>query len=233
MRIIITGATGSIGTELVRQCLLSPSISHITILARRPLPESKLENSDKLHFIKHTDFLQYPPSLLDELRSLGITGCIWCLGISTGRAENRKQYELINKEFPIAAAKAFKSLSPDFRFIYTSAPGADPSAWLMLPQVRGQTEVALLAEEGIDVFMVRPGVVEAKKENANFLERFAAFTTPAFRIVTPGFHIHGYVIARGYIKVATQGMEGVKTVLGEETRILSNKQMKLLGQALE
>ena len=231
MRIIITGATGNIGTELVRQCLLSSSITHVTILGRRQPTTLDLTNS-KLTFIKHADFLQYPQSLLDTLRSQGIEGCIWCLGVSSGRASSRKELETINKDCPIAAAKAFKSLSSNFRFIYTSLAGADSSSWWMVAAIRGEAETELLGIEGIDAFIVRPGAVEAgKRENPTWTERLGGWMMPFFRICMPSFHIYGDVLGKGYIKVITEGMDGVKSVLGKETRVLVSKEMKMMGLA--
>jgi hypothetical protein len=106
MRIMIMGATGNIGTE---QCLLSPLITHITIIARRE-PTTLDLSSSKLNFIKHADFLQYPATLLDTLRSLQIERSIWCLGTNSQCISNCKELETINKDYPVAAAKAFKTL---------------------------------------------------------------------------------------------------------------------------
>jgi len=102
----------------------------------------------------------------------------------------------------------------------------------MLSVVRGETEVGLLGMEGLDVFIVRPGVVEAaKKEGAGWLARFASAVTPVFRVLTPGLHIYGNVLAKGFIKIALEGMKGVQEVLGEEKRVILSKEMKRLGMS--
>jgi len=231
MRVLITGATGNIGTELVRQCLSSPSITHITILSRRA--PSSLDLSDpKLTFLPHLDFQAYPPALLDTLRSQQVEACIWCLGANSQRVSNRKELETINKEYPVAAATAFKSLAPNFRFIYTSLPGADVSSWWAPTAVRGLAETELLAIEGVDVFVVRPGAVEAgKRADPSISERIGELMMPFFRICMPGFHVYGDVLGRGYIKLVTEGMEGVKSVLGKETGVLLPKEIKMMGMA--
>ena len=49
---------------------------------------------------------------------------------------------------------------------------------------------------------------------------------PLFRICMSSFHIYGDVLGKGYIRVATEGMQGVKSVLGKETRTLNLKEIK-------
>jgi len=227
MHVVLTGATGSIGTEVLRQCLKTPTITHITVLGRR-VPSS-FPASPYLEFITHTDFLTYPPPLLDTLRAKDCKACIWCLGVHTTQVRDRTEYELITRDYAIAAAKAFKSLCPNFRFIYTSILAADAGAWDMVRGVHGETERELLGLEGVDVFCVRPGAVEAaKKEGAGWWERFGGVITLLFRAV-PSLHIYGDVLARAFVRIAVEGMEGVKSVLREEKQVISSHEMKLLG----
>ena len=227
MHVVLTGATGSIGKEILRQCIKSTAISHITVLGRR---SPTIPSTDKFEFIKHTDFTTYPTELLDRLRAQEAKACIWCLGVSTSRVGNRKEYETVNKDYPIAAAKAFKSLCPNFRFIYTSILGADPTSWFMILSVRGETDQTLLAIEGLDCFIVRPGAVETENdENPTITKRLGVISYPLFRVLIPSLHIYGDVIATGFIKIATEGMVGIKAVLGEEKRVILSREMKLLG----
>ena len=74
MNVIITGATGLVGGELVRQAIASNKINHAFILTRRPIPE-KLAGSDKVTVIQHDDFSTYPGETLEKLRD--VDGCLW------------------------------------------------------------------------------------------------------------------------------------------------------------
>ncbi|HLX11205.1 MAG TPA: NAD(P)H-binding protein, partial [Bacteroidota bacterium] len=75
MHILITGATGMVGEEVVRQAILDPGIDRITALVRRPLELSHA----KLEVVVHSDFLRYD-GLTDLFRKCD--ACLWCLGIS-------------------------------------------------------------------------------------------------------------------------------------------------------
>lgn len=75
MKIILTGCTGFIGSEVLAQCLAHPDISSITALSRRPLPSTPQFTNPKLKVVIPQDFTTYPESILEELR--GADGCIW------------------------------------------------------------------------------------------------------------------------------------------------------------
>lgn len=74
MKIIITGATGFIGGEVLTQCLQDPAITSVVALARRELPASVTGNP-KLKVIILEDFLSYSDSALQDIK--GAEACIW------------------------------------------------------------------------------------------------------------------------------------------------------------
>jgi uncharacterized protein YbjT (DUF2867 family) len=74
MKVILSGATGFIGSEALRQCLNSPSITSVVVLSRRGLPVSVASNP-KLKVIIMNDFTAYPDTVLEELA--GTEACIW------------------------------------------------------------------------------------------------------------------------------------------------------------
>ena len=73
-KIILTGATGFIGSEVLKQCLAHPSVTSVVALSRRPLPEP-IAKHPKLEVIIHEDFSSYSSTLLKNLA--GATACIW------------------------------------------------------------------------------------------------------------------------------------------------------------
>jgi len=74
MKIILTGATGLIGGEVLVQALAHPAITSLVCITRKPLPES-IASNPKLKIILRSDFTTYPPEILAELR--GSQACIW------------------------------------------------------------------------------------------------------------------------------------------------------------
>ncbi|KAL3446014.1 hypothetical protein BJX65DRAFT_309484 [Aspergillus insuetus] len=192
MKIILTGTTGFVGTEVLAQALANPSITSLMVLSRKPLPESITENK-KVTVKILDDFLTYPDSLLNELE--GAEGCIWALGLAT--SPSLSLYRKINHEYTLAALDAFARIPPapgtpvakPFQFVYCSGAAAvrDPertkTLWFMgnMRRVRGETESALLsynsnpqsvpalesrkgaAPRRMEISIVRPAMVIAKE----------------------------------------------------------------------
>ena len=78
MHLILTGATGLVGSACLHQMLTNDSITTVSILSRRHVPMA--EGHPKVEVILHTDFKQYPDEVLKQLK--GATGCVWALGVS-------------------------------------------------------------------------------------------------------------------------------------------------------
>lgn len=81
MHLLLTGATGLVGSAVLQTMLTTPSITKITILSRRPVPQAEAAKSPKVHTIIHKDFASYPPSVMEDLKD--VEGVVWALGISS------------------------------------------------------------------------------------------------------------------------------------------------------
>jgi dTDP-4-dehydrorhamnose reductase len=79
MKLIITGSTGFVATELIKQGLSHPAITSIVALARRTttIPQDLGPTADatKLKSVVCDDFENYPESVKQEL--VGADACIW------------------------------------------------------------------------------------------------------------------------------------------------------------
>jgi uncharacterized protein YbjT (DUF2867 family) len=84
MKLIVTGATGFIGSEVVRQCIANPAVDSITVVSRRE-PAKEVMESSKVKVVLLPNFSQWPASLLDQLE--GAEGCIWYVKFLSGNFE--------------------------------------------------------------------------------------------------------------------------------------------------
>lgn len=123
MKIILTGATGLIGSAVLQRLISLPTITSIIVLSRRELPTKH----PKIQTIIIHDFLHgYSPDVLASIQ--GAEACIWVLGSPTSGRE-------VHHDMTMAATKAFSENCVErvgkdsggsgggqkaFRFVYTS-----------------------------------------------------------------------------------------------------------------
>jgi len=163
MHIILTGATGLVGSACLHQMLVSKIVTKISILSRRPVPMAA--DHSQVNVIIHKDFSVYEPEVLEKLK--GADGCIWALGVSVVNV-SKSDYVKITYDYPLAAAKAFSALSSPFKFIYISGEGATTTPGMLTPYfgvIKGKSEAALLelhkADPNLRPYSVRPAMVDA------------------------------------------------------------------------
>jgi nucleoside-diphosphate-sugar epimerase len=145
MKIILTGATGFVGSEVLRELIACESVTAITCLSRS---EVRLQ-SPKVTTVLHEDFANYNGALLERLSDH--RACIWAMG---GKASDLgDELARITHTFTLEFAEGMAAYTQDhahpFAFCYLSGMGADPteSAWLpwekQTRRLKGRTELDL------------------------------------------------------------------------------------------
>src|SRR6266478_3710777 len=148
MQIILTGATGFVGSEVLKQALADPSIELVTVIVRRSVGVT----NPKLKEIILKDFLDY--SKVAE--SLKADACIWCLGISQTEV-SKEEYIKITFDYTLTAARAMLAVNPNLRFCFLSGRAADQDekSISLYGKVKGRTEKEL-SKLSPNVFNFRP-----------------------------------------------------------------------------
>ncbi len=203
MRLIVTGATGLAGAEVVRQSLTDGEIQKITALVRRPLDVVHA----KLVTVVLDDFLHYE-AVFPQLS--GHDACLWCLGVSQ-RDVDEPGYIRITRDYTLAGATAMLQVNPTLTFGFLSGGGASSSerSLMLFGRVKGQTENRLGALGLPRLYHFRPGYIEPSepRAHARFEERFFAPFTPLLHRLLPGSLITSADLARAMIYVAKHGAD--------------------------
>lgn len=218
MRLIVTGATGLAGAEVVRQSLAHDGIEKVTALSRRPLALAH----PSLTTVVHEDFLHYD-GVLPQLA--GHDACLWCLGVSQ-RDVDEPQYITITRDYTLAGAAAMLQVNPGLTFGFLSGGGASSSerALWLFGRVKGQTENRL-GELGLPrLYHFRPGYIEPSepRPKATLQERFFAPLTPLLHRLLPGSLITSADLARAMIHVVMHGADA---------QILDNMALRRLARS--
>ncbi|KAI1123030.1 hypothetical protein F5Y10DRAFT_286540 [Nemania abortiva] len=166
MKILITGASGSIGGECLIQCLSHPSISTVVAFVRRDL-STDVSNHPKLKCILIKDFSQWPEEVLQA--HADAAGMIWAMGSYKGSRAVDLEYPLAFMESMLRVLGTRPS-RPRFRYVHLGGmftrQDQEKKLWLLeYPRkIRGLAEakVAEFANCHSDTwrtFVVRPGGV--------------------------------------------------------------------------
>lgn len=138
MKLIVTGATGYVATEVIRQALASPNFDTVVAVARRPvtLPSSPGSNPHA-HKLKNVVIDDYPADIDGypahvKTEFAGASGCIWTVAITPIRSTQYKweTVQRVNQDAPVAALKTMHAAGTarPFTFVHMSGPvERDPS----------------------------------------------------------------------------------------------------------
>lgn len=217
MRLILTGATGFSGGEVLRQALADASVEAVLVLTRRPtgLVHAKLTE------VVRDDFLDY-----SDVDLRGYDACIWCLGVSQ-LAVDEAQYERITCGYTIAAATAMLAASPRLRFCFVSGASADrtEAARSRYARSKGRAE-RQLATLSTNAFHFRPGYIRATKRSVPRKDagRFYVPVAALLELFSDKWTVDCDALARALLHVAASGAAGP---------VLDNRAIRQLAAAVQ
>ncbi|CRG83419.1 hypothetical protein PISL3812_00770 [Talaromyces islandicus] len=173
MKLLVVGATGFIGGEVLRQALRNPAITSVVAITRREIPPPA-EHGDKFRCFVLEDWIsEYPESLQNIIK--GADACIWSLAITPSQSRNMDfaHVTTVCYDYTLHALKSMAVLAnKPFHFIYVSGVLIERDQTKELSylaeyrHMRGRTENALLefadkAETGsVQVTSTKPGAID-------------------------------------------------------------------------
>ncbi|KAF8522576.1 hypothetical protein BU17DRAFT_44552 [Hysterangium stoloniferum] len=237
MHLILTGATGTCGSAVLKHCIDNSAITRVTVLSRRPVPLAN--GSDKVSVVIHKNFESYPQSLLDTLK--GADGCVWALGIPRTKV-SKEQYIKITYDYTMAAANAFASLSTPFKFVFVSGEGADMTERtpFLFGNIKGRAEKSLLAlsdrTSSLRVYSARPGYIDPEGDHlkpSTMQQYIYPYTlVPGLKLLGGAYIIGTKTLATSLVGLATGSGEPFPPGCGVEAegRILRNSFLRGLSK---
>ncbi len=211
-QVLITGATGLVGSHLLRMLIQDKRVNYIAAPTRRPLGD--IAGVFNPHDPQLTDALAMVEDPID------IAFC--CLG--TTRREAGSKEAFIHADYTLVIDTALTAKKRGAKhFLVVSSMGASPSSPFFYNKVKGKMEEALIAQKWDRLTIVRPSMLLGEREKHRFSESVFA---PLFSLLPGNWKsIDGRDVARAMlIEGLTPSIQGVNIIPSAKLREISKSE---------
>ncbi|HEC59282.1 MAG TPA: NAD-dependent epimerase/dehydratase family protein [Methylophaga sp.] len=163
MKLLLVGATGLVGSHVLKLALNDQRISRVVVLSRSAI--TKIETDPKLDIIQ-VDFDDLPSSA----EWWQVDSVICTLGTTMRKAKTKTQFRRVDYDYPLAVATIAKQQGAS-SFVLNSSMGANPSSRLFYNQVKGDIEAAITKINYQSLTILRPGLIEGQRNEKRLGEQ--------------------------------------------------------------
>lgn len=203
-KVIIAGASGLIGSYLLRFLLEENSIGEVTALVRKPLDIShKNLVQRQISFDKPESFKEF------------ITGDVLfcCLGSTRKKTPDQRDYRKVDYDYPLALAQ-LASQNQVQQFHIVSALGANPHSVNFYSRLKGEVERDIKVLNFRSIHIYKPSLLEGPRQEKRPLEKVAMklmkIINPLLRgNLTKYRSIKAEIVALAMYKQSLKNSEGV------------------------
>ncbi len=207
---IIAGASGLVGTELLRKLIDSDHYRLIYILSRR---SSGILHEKIKEFV--IDF-----EMIGQLEFNEPIDDVFCtLGTTLKKAGSREKFKMVDYGYVVALASLGKRCGAS-QFLVVSSMGANPDSSIFYNQVKGMTEQALINIEFEQLVILRPSLLLGERSEVRPAERLSAIFMKALNFMIPDNYkaIPAEKVADSMLNLALRPTGSVKIVKSGEMR---------------
>ena len=150
---LVVGATGLVGSSLVKLLCESEEYAAVNVISRRPLDFTH----PKL-VVKLCEFDQIADKDIEFAHEV-----FCCLGTTMKKAGSKQQFEKVDFEYPLTIAAIAKNRGIG-HFIVISAMGANEKALAYYSKVKGKLEAELVKMDFPRLSIVRPSLITGNRQ---------------------------------------------------------------------
>ena len=158
-RAVVFGASGFVGSHLLRELLNSPDYGQVTVVVRRAL---------KLTHPKLRTVIGDYNSLAEVRSEITAEEVFLALGTTQKDSPERADYHQVDHEYPVLAARFAKENGATSIFLI-SAVGASPKSRFFYVRTKGETERDVIALQFERTHIFRPSMILGNREERRSL----------------------------------------------------------------
>ena len=204
--VLVVGATGLVGTEIVKQLAADETVARVIALVRR-VPGG-FPSRVEAHAV---DF-----NALDQHASLFAVDQVFCaLGTTIKQAGSQAAFRRVDFEYPLNAARLGQKNGAR-HFLLVSALGANSESGIFYNRVKGELEDQLRSLGYRSVTIARPSLLMGARREFRLLERLGMVIGE----FVPGRYrpVHAEAVARSLVTAARIDAPGLHIIESEEIR---------------
>ncbi len=212
MRVLITGATGLVGSHLLQMLVAESKVTRIFAPTRRPLPpREKVVNG-------------VDPQLSDVLVALTepVDVVFCCLGTTRKEAGSKEAFIHVDYTLPVDTGITGKRLGARHMLV-VSAIGANTHSLFLYNRVKGEMENALIAQGWPRLTLARPSMLLGERGKRRMNESLMA---PIFRLLPGDWKaISARDVARAMLREALgSGPTGVNVISSHRLMVRAHQE---------
>ncbi len=204
MKVMLVGATGLVGGQVLQQLLDDARCDAVVAPTRRPL-----NVTDPVLHNPVVDFERLPT----DADWWAVDTVICALGSTIRQAGSREAFARVDHDYPLQVATLAQAHGAH-AFVLNSAMGADPQSRIFYNQVKGRLEQDLRGLGYRSLTLVRPGLIGGERSERRTGEHLASLVLGALGPVLPrAWRINPAVnIAAAMVEAALAPRPGLQIV---------------------
>lgn len=175
MKLLLLGATGLVGKNVLTQALAHPAVTGVVAPTRRHLQtHPKLRNpvSDQL------------ASLLSEGITEAVDGVVCALGTTIGKAGSKEAFREVDYGLPLAFAQSAQAQGVR-TYVLVSASTANADSSIFYSRIKGEVERDTERVGFQSLTFIRPGLIGGERDEPRFRESVALRLMSIFGPILP------------------------------------------------
>lgn len=204
-RVLLLGATGLVGRDLLAQLLAADDIAQVVVIVRRTTG------------VTHPKLDEHVLDLdaMEKRSGLFAVDQIFCaLGTTIKVAGSQERFRVVDHDYPLTAARLGRENGAR-HFLIVTALGASPRSRIFYNRVKGEVERDILALGYPSTTIARPAMLLGERTEVRLGERIAA----RFSWIVPS--IQASDVARALVVLAREDAPGARIVKSRELRAIA------------